>query len=89
MLATEAAALEDKTKKLLASLILIGMSKNQQHVSAVAANYRKLRSTAQPTAPIPPDTSTPAAAAGSTSDPSLSSLISFARSNPHLAHRLN
>jgi len=91
MLATESASLDDKTKKVLASLILIAMSKNQQHVSAVAANYRKLRSTNQPSAQTSHETSTPAAAAAtsrrSATDPSLPTSTSVADRN--LAHRLN
>ena len=42
-LSNKTTKLDNMTKKLLANLILIGISKNQQHVRAVAANYRTPR----------------------------------------------
>jgi len=41
-MATETSSMDQTIKMLLADMILIGVSKNQQHVKAVAANYRKV-----------------------------------------------
>jgi hypothetical protein len=54
---TETAAMADETKLCLADLILIGVDKNQNHVRAVATNYRHNRCVPTlpdlPTSPIP------------------------------------
>jgi hypothetical protein len=39
---SQSGTIDNTTKMMLADLILIGISKNQQHVKAVAANYRKI-----------------------------------------------